>query len=415
MRILVICESFGLGGTERAACTWAIGLVRRGHHVRFVAGTDGPRRNWLEKSGVEFAVAESSAGVAREIAAFSPDVIHEHVPGFLRRQNLGLDGRRKAGAIPLVQTNVFGRQDEMLTYRASGITSYISMTSAAQAFQRAGRSIRREDFDFQTVVPYPSVPAPDVSAVEAAEARRKWGLESGAFVIGRFGRPDWQKWSRLYEPICLRAAQRHPEVRFLFQAAPGELRERLANSPAARNCIFLEPTQDDRKLARAIAVCDAILHLSRIGESFGFSIAEAMQAGKPVIVNSSPDFDQAQLELIRHGIEGFHASSVGAALEAIRHFRDGRLDLATMGRAAKIRIAALANAEDSTDKLERVLAAAAAGGKNPFAGEDFESVLEAAKNLRRVSHGHALNEQLELRYLSLRGRVRNWWNRFKLR
>jgi len=416
MRILVICESFGLGGTERAACVWAIGLRKRGHAIRFLAGMDGPRRGWLEKAGIEFFdVGGSSENVAAHINAFAPDVIHEHVPGFLRKKNLGLDGRRLASPTPVVQTNIFGRQDESIAYGASGISCYISNTSAVQSFWRARKRIERSAFGVTSVVSYPVLAESemvDMSRVVALRSRLGSHIE---FVIGRFGRPDWQKWSKLYEPICRAIVARHSHVGFLFQSAPRELQENLKASPIGKNCLFLQPTSDDRELNSAIHACDAILHLSRIGESFGFSIAEAMAAGKPVIVNSSPDFDQAQLELIRHGKEGYHASTVGSAILAINRLVGEPETAKHLGQSAKDRIMDIACAEKSTLKLEKILMAAAAGYQNPFSEIDYKNVYNSALALKAVELGGSWSENMKLRLYHLRGVLRNHYQHLRVK
>lgn len=416
MKILVICESFGLGGTERAACVWATGLSRRGHNVRFLAGSDGPRRSSLEEAGVDFVVVGvNSQHLSKEMDAFAPDVVHEHVPGFLRSSNLGLEGRRLARPVPLLQTNVFGRQDEMLHYGASGITSYISNTSAAQSFARASRPIIPEAFDTQTVIPYPVDEHVGADAQAVAELRSKvTGGDDNVFIIGRFGRPDWQKWSKLYEPICHRTFRLHPQVRFLFQAAPRELESSLRASPVGKACLFLPPTSNDRELAVSIEACDAILHLSRIGESFGLSIAEAMRAGKPIIVNSSPDFDQAQLELIRHKEEGFHASTTTTAVTAIGNLVGSLTAAGRLGAAAKRRIKEIAGAEGSILKLERLLLACAGGQSNPFSKEDYRSVLSASESLARAELGHTKAEFIALGVYKLRGCLRDRFHHLRV-
>lgn len=406
MRILVVCEAFGLGGTERAACAWAIGLARRGHEIRFLAGREGPKRILLEQAGVGVAVTVTAAKVAEQIREFRPDVVHEHVPGFLKSQNPARDGRREWPALPVVQTNIFGRQDEMLAHPVPGITAYISRTSAAQAFARAGRRLAAPAFRAQTVVSYPLEEAPAIR-MGAVQAIRRRFETPGSFLVGRFGRPDASKWHPLYAPICREMVRRFSDVRFLFQSAPVELKRDLLAALPGDRFLFLEPTHDDVELNAAIEACDAVLHLSKIGESFGYAIAEAMRAGKPVVVNSAPDFDQAQLELIRHGREGFHASSRRAAVEALGRLIEDRDRSRTLGQNAARRIREIAGADASIAKLEAVLLAAAARRENPFADADFRNVSEARENLARVALGHSLGEHLRLTVLQAKGWLRN--------
>ena len=52
MNILTFGGYLGLGGTEKAACRWAIGLKARGHDVRVLAISEGPRKEELSRAGI---------------------------------------------------------------------------------------------------------------------------------------------------------------------------------------------------------------------------------------------------------------------------------------------------------------------------------------------------------------------------
>src|SRR4051812_45661673 len=110
MKIVVFLNNLGFGGTEKAACRWAVGLKRRGHSVTVLALQEGSRRRELEDQGLRVrivaTVAEEIAGALREL---SPDVIHAHVPGYPHAGDALGDALSSLPRIAVVQTNIFGK------------------------------------------------------------------------------------------------------------------------------------------------------------------------------------------------------------------------------------------------------------------------------------------------------------------
>jgi hypothetical protein len=62
---------------------------------------------------------------------------------------------------------------------------------------------------------------------------------------------------------------------------------------------------------------DGFLHLSRIGESFGMVLCEAMLCGVPVVTLSTPLKDNSQLEVVGHGVGGLVALAAEAVPDAM--------------------------------------------------------------------------------------------------
>jgi hypothetical protein len=71
------------------------------------------------------------------------------------------------------------------------------------------------------------------------------------------------------------------------------------------------------------AASDCFLNYSPIGETFGLALAEAIADGVVPIVNSTPNGDNAQVELCRHGETGLIANSVSALATAIDRVGQG--------------------------------------------------------------------------------------------
>ena len=157
-----------------------------------------------------------------------------------------------------------------------------------------------------------------------------------------------------------------------------------------------------------MASLDAVLHTSSIGESFGYGIAEPMNYGKPVIANSTPWQDQAQVELVRHGECGFLASTpetIAAAICKLAASSDLRKEL---GQNAKAHIRKIASVEESLDRLESALQAACEGRENPLLEEDLRRAAAAADYLDRHQLGDCWRDRLALVPLHYRVRFHQW-------
>jgi len=163
-------------------------------------------------------------------------------------------------------------------------------------------------------------------------------------------------------------------------------------------------TADDGELRLTLSALDVVLHTSLIGESFGYGIAEPMNLGKPVLTHSVPWFDQAQIELVRHGECGFVASTPATMADAILKLAGDAALRARMGAQAREHIHALASPDTSITRLEAVLRAAVEKRDNPFAAEDLAQAERTAAHLDRHQFGHSLLEQLALRPLYYRVR-----------
>ena len=207
------------------------------------------------------------------------------------------------------------------------------------------------------------------------------------------------------------AAERYPGIKLLLREPPTSVRCRLEAAPDRDRFVLLPATNDSHELARTIASLDAVLHTSVVGESFGYGIAEPMNFAKPVVANSTPWQDQAQIELVRHGECGFIASTPQTIAEAILKLADD-VDLRRkLGQNAQTHIRKLADPIESTNRLEDILCAAVAGKTNPNASDDLAQAQTTAVYLDTHQFGHNLGEQTVLRCLYYRTRLhelREW-------
>lgn len=413
MNIAIFVNTLGLGGTEMAACRWARGLKERGHAVAVLTLLEGPRRTELENARIEVCVLPgSSDGIARALQTLKPDVIHVHAPGHPHAGDILGEALARLPKIPVVQTNVFGRLENPREDRWTDFRLFISWTSCVQSARRSFRRLDEDFFRRASVAVYPLDPDDGPGSAEAARFRTAHGVREDEVLFGRLSRPEPNKWTDLPLRGFRLAARQNPRIKLLLREPPPAVARAIEGSQDRDRFVILSVTGDPAELARTIASLDVVLHASIIGESFGYGIAEPMNQAKPVIANSTPWEDQAQIELVRHGECGFIASTpstISAAILALAADRDLR---AKLGRQAQLHIRQLANPTESLDRLEGTLSATIAGRDNPRLSSDLSSAQAAARHLDAHQFGHSLREQMALRPFHWRVRFHQWRKRY---
>lgn len=419
MRVAIFQNSLGLGGTEKAAAEWAKLLSKRPDitEIRVVALSDGPRKLDLQGAGIQVQVVKcgDNSGVLLK-ALGNCDVVHAHVPGFPHPGDaLGAALRSSARKIPVVQTNIFGKLENSVENEWTDFRLFISWTSCVQAARRSGRKLDREFFRKQSVAVYPVAnPALhldlDRARNTAVELRRSLGISEDHILFGRFSRPEPNKWTPLAVDAFLSAYRINPRIRLILREPPANVASALCSrglatwgdaSPAAvsQPIVFLRSTSNAQELAASQLACDAVLHTSSIGESFGYGIAEPMALGRPVVTHSVPWHDQAQLELVQHGDCGLVANCLRTMTGAILKLAADRQARILFGEKGRERILRLADPATSVAKLEVAMHCAVEGRDNPNVEEDLLASRQAASNLDQHQWGHTLDE-----YCYLRGR-----------
>ena len=406
MKIGVFLNGLGLGGSEKAASYWALALQKRGHSVGVLSLADGERRADLERNGVTVSLLPRDE---REMSGFlhaaNYEVIHTHAPGHPHLGDILGDALRSLPKIPVVQTNIFGRFDNPREDAWTDFRLFVSWTSCVQA---ARRSFRRLDLDFfrrRSVAVYPLDPDDGPSQAEIDRFRSQQGIRENEIVFGRLSRPEPNKWTDLPIESFRIAARRQPMIKLLLREPPSAVRRQLESAPDRNRFIILPATSDRSELALTIASLDAILHTSIIGESFGYGIAEPMNYAKPVIANSTPWQDQAQIELVRPGDCGFIASTPHTMAHCILTLANDAALRLKLGRNGRTHIRRLADPAESTNRIEGTLRATLEGHDNPRAEEDLAKAQATAAYLDEHQFGNAWREQLSLRQQYYRTRL----------
>ena len=407
MKIAVFINQLGLGGTEKAACEWArqLSLFPNCKDISVISMNDGPRKKDLEKAGVAVQIQSTAAGIAEVLGEI--DVIHAHAPGFPHVGDiLGEALKLVKKKIPVVQTNIFGKLENPRENAWTDFRLFISWTSCVQAARRSGCKLDLDFFRHQSVASYPVSPLSETEEAQvekqALAFRKNIGLLPDHVLFGRFSRPEPNKWTSAIIPAFLDAYRKNPNVRLLLREPPAQVASDLRSAnlvamdqASVGSCpiLILPATPEAHELAVSQMACDVILHTSSIGESFGYGIAEPMNLGKPVITNSVPWHDQAQLELVQHGVCGWVANSHSNLRKAIDSLANDPALRARFGQSGRHCIQKIADPGRSAHRLRSALSCAMESRQNPYAPEDLARSILAAKELDDAQWGHGWREK----------------------
>jgi glycosyltransferase involved in cell wall biosynthesis len=454
MNLAVFINALSLGGTEKAACLWA-GLMKQRHpgwNIQVISLQDGPRRADLERAGIPLVVCPSTPITAQiDFLADhlqSADAIHAHCPGTPHQGDiLGQTLTALDRKIPVVQTNIFGRLDNPAEDEWTNFRLFISWTSCVQAARRSRRKLDLDFFRRQSVAVYPVIDPfgimtygesrmPDREGritdmksdllAQAVAFREHLAIPKDAVVFGRFSRPEPNKWTPIVLDAFLAAYRTNPNIRLILREAPPAVAEGLISSrlaewfplpnqePGTKNhqrnfpIVLMTATADPKELMTSQLACDVVLHTSSIGESFGYGLAEPMALGKPVITNSVPWHDQAQIELVRHGECGFITSTVPCMKAAILRMAESSECQMRCGEFARRHVLQIANPTESTDRLDLSIKCVVEGAKNPMAEQDLLKARKTAEYLDKHQWGHALGESGWLRGTNAKVELLRW-------
>lgn len=368
----------GIGGTAKAAVLWAVELARRGHRVLYL-GTPSPRDLALAQGNVpRLDLPADAAAFAEFLKAERVDLIHQHVPGWAMHMPTYetlriLDNERPR----LIETNVFGQLKDPAGDAWVDFRCYISRASAVQAFDRILRPMNPATLAKETVVTYPLAPLDPATQARTRrmEIREELGVGADELLILRFGRAGL-KWSKDEVEIFQQARQRNRRLRMLLMEPREDIWREVEAGQWGEGILLSRMVSDFDRLAAIYSAGDLMLHMSSIGESFGYTVAEAMQHGLPVITPSTPWCDNAQVELVENGVTGMVCSSPEGALDALLRLADDSSLRRQMGAAAAEKIGQISNLERETDLLEELMEHVVHGGPLDKIAERNRQLLE---------------------------------------
>ncbi len=314
LEVAVVCDTFSLGGTAKAAVTYALHHDRARVRARAIALNEpGVRADELAAAGIEVLCAGNDPRRLADLLR-GVDIVHVHRAGL--SEPIVPEACRAAGVGALVETNVFGWRDTSPDFASFAAHLFISQMCALRYRRLAGMPLESFLRRHRTLYYPVDVAALDAAAVPQAQARTELGLDPSRPTVVRVGRADDRKWGDIVVTMVPHLLELLPEVQVAFVGVTEHRRRQLRRLGVLERVHCLEPSQDPGRLAAFYCAADVFASASSIGESFGLALAEAMALGIPVVTNSTPWTDNAQVEVVDNGANGWIANHPRTFAEA---------------------------------------------------------------------------------------------------
>jgi len=281
---------------------------------------DGERRALLREAGVPVIVGGDLLSVLEQL---QPDIVHIHRAGWPESEMLQPIRRFRPRAV--VETNVFGRLDDSPLGKVIDLHLLVSRFCLERFAATCGASV---DMSRYRVLHNPV----DTDVFARLATARDFSRP----VAGRLSRPDPGKWSRLaFDTLPLLQAS-SPDFRFLVLGTTPAFEAFVRDHGLSGNVELVPPMVRDEDLATFFGHLSLLAHANDTGESFGMAIAEAMAAGLPVVTHPAlGDRDNAQLELVEHGVTGLVAATAEEYAEAVSWLWGHPAEARRMGLAGR--------------------------------------------------------------------------------
>lgn len=340
IRVLHVVKSLGIGGTEKTMQLMAENLDRSRFEVFVFSPRDGERRAQLKAAGVPVYLGWDLYGALERLR---PDVVHVHRGGWPEPGELAPLLRLRPRAV--VETNVFGRLDDSPQGRVIDLHLFVSRFCLERFARHHGAGVDLARYR----VLYNPVRTGAFAAVDHTVA------DMARPVAGRLSRDDPGKWSALVEPALLLLRAQRPDFRFLAIGAPPGFGDFVVRSGLGGSVELLPQVGTDDEIALFFGRISHLAHANDTGESFGMAIAEAMAAGLPVVTHPAQgERDNAQLELVEHGVTGLVASSAEEYAAAQAWLWRNPEQALAMGRAGREKARRLYAADVIARQLEAI-------------------------------------------------------------
>jgi glycosyltransferase involved in cell wall biosynthesis len=363
LELAVVCNSFSMGGTAKAAVTYALHHDRARVRPRAIALTEpGVRAAELQAQGIEVACARDDPDrLVRQLRGV--DIVHVHRFGL--PEPLLPAACRTAGIEALVETNVFGSRDTSPDDAQFSAHLLISQMCAMRYRERAGMSLEEFHHRHRTLYYPVDTDALRSDAMSRDEAHALLGLDPGRPTVVRVGRDDDRKWGDILITMVPHLLRQVPDVQIVLVGATPHRRAQLRRLGVLDRVRCLASSSEPRRVAAFYCAADVFASASSIGESFGLAIAEAMALGVPVVTNSTPWVDNAQVEVVDNGVNGWVANHPRAFAEAVADLLGDERRRLSFGAAAAEKAKTVWDPAGLTRQLEHLFAAVVATGTPP--------------------------------------------------
>jgi glycosyltransferase involved in cell wall biosynthesis len=341
-----------LGGTEKGLVIHALRVDRSRFDLSVVTLYEGgPRQADLETAGIRVDCAGGDLGTLAALLS-GVDLVHVYRHG--GHDPLLVEACRLASVGVLIDTNIFGAVDRSADEPLFACHLFLSQ----MCLLRYRGWVDAPDFAERHRVCYLPIDAERLRALapDRRAAKATLGFDPNRPVVGRLGRAADLKWRDLLIDMAPHLARLVPEVQLLYVGMTPAKQRRAARLGLLERMRAHPAVAEEDRLALLYSACDVVVNGAVIGESQGLVIAEAMALEIPVVTCSTPWADNAQVEIVDHGINGWTANHPRPFAEAVADLLlDDRRRL-SFGAAGRAKITKLLDPNRLTRQLENLYA-----------------------------------------------------------
>ncbi len=338
IRVLHVAGQLGIGGTEKTFQVLCQYLNKEVFETAVCGIYEGGiRGEFLKEKGIETYILNGDFSRFESLLNEEKvDVIHFYLGWNAEQLGAVMHIAKRAGVPVIVETNIFGhynlKENERFIDRHFLISKSVALEYAAR-----GKISMRQFLDKCRVLYIPvdfdefEKEAPSQEQID--QFKRKIEVEPNCPLICRVGRPDIRKWNSFPVNMMWFLTRKIPNVKYLIVGGlPKWVHKKISKYHLEKNFVDYG-VAFGKELVTIYQAIDLLAHSSRIGESFGCTIAEAMAARKPVVVESTPWGDNAQIELVDNGVTGFVATTPQTYADAVAYLLRHPTEAKRMGQA----------------------------------------------------------------------------------
>lgn len=318
MNVLEVVFSLGIGGTERTAENFAIGLKKHKNDVVMFSSKGGVREKNLVECGIRVLHSfEELIHISKEWIA---DVIHFHshgldYPTILHIKQIfpaALCCEQNVFATP----TIFGKEMD-ISFQLSTWCMW-NYTNRKTSHHISKVAILPNPINVENFFP--------ISSQERMAFRDRYQIPHSSIVLLRIGQPFEAKWNIKMIDIYRDLQKKYSDLILVCVGAPDSLKYEVSQlaRDIRQGILFIDKIIGDTNLRQCYGAADIFLHMTRIGESFGIVLAEAILCGLPVVTLQTPYADNSQAEVVGHNIGGLVANRYTGVYEAVTLLLENR-------------------------------------------------------------------------------------------
>jgi glycosyltransferase involved in cell wall biosynthesis len=303
IKIIECANQLGLGGTEYALQLYCKYFDKEKFEVIVIGLLNGgPRAELIKQMGIKVEILNGDLERFKEHLT-NADVLHWHGAGDINKELFEIIAQNKPKLF--LQTNVFGYYTKTPLYNLIDFDLFISKMILVRRMAIDGVKYEHK----RKVLPYPVdvdfLNSADMlaNADEVVDFKVKNNIQNN-FIVGRIGRADDHKFDLITLEGFKEYTKINPMAKFLLVGATQNMISYARKLGINDKLLVFENTSDLKTLLLYYKAMNVFLAASNIGESFGMVMAEAMAVGTPVVTISTPNKDNAQVEVVDNMITG---------------------------------------------------------------------------------------------------------------